>query len=243
MNQSERTEAQKEASRNNGAKSQGPVTDEGKAASSQNAVKHGLYSRTTTLINEDAEDFQAVLADYRAIHQPANREEDDIVRTMASAQFRKERMDHILTALIDQPLGPIHDDFVKKHGDDDVLMYQAAGFKAAVDNSRAVDLAHKMMLQYDRLYHRNRTALERIQKARKAAAPQNHAIEPEAKPAPAEAPIQNSRFKPEDYLHGMTYAETLDLLSRDIYRPDTIDRLCPLPKPPDEAPEEVPGAA
>jgi hypothetical protein len=119
-------------------------------------------------------------------------------------------------------------------------MYQAAGFKEAVDNSRAVDVAHKMMLQYDRLYHRNRTTLERIQKARKAAASQNERIEPEPAKASTEARNQNSRFKPEDYLHGMTYAETLDLLSRDIYRPDTIDKLCPLPKPPESGPEAAP---
>jgi DNA-binding ferritin-like protein len=103
MNQPERSEAQKEASRINGAKSHGPVTDEGKAVSSQNAVKHGLYSHAATLINEDAEDFQAVLADYRAIHQPADREEDDIVRTMASAQFRKERMDPLLSKTFSDP--------------------------------------------------------------------------------------------------------------------------------------------
>ena len=39
-----RTELQREASRRNGTKSKGPITDKGKAISSRNSRIHGRYS-------------------------------------------------------------------------------------------------------------------------------------------------------------------------------------------------------
>ena len=49
-----RSPAQIEASRRNGARSKGPVTDEGKARASRNALKHGLTA-TQHLVLEDEE--------------------------------------------------------------------------------------------------------------------------------------------------------------------------------------------
>ncbi len=59
-----------EASRRNGAKSQGPVTPEGKARSSQNATKHGLDSRIVVLANESQFEYDDLLSDYVHRYSP-----------------------------------------------------------------------------------------------------------------------------------------------------------------------------
>ena len=50
--------ARAEASRKNGAKSRGPKTDEGKARSAQNALKHGMRAQKYLVLpDEDAAEF------------------------------------------------------------------------------------------------------------------------------------------------------------------------------------------
>ncbi len=52
------TEAQINANRLNSQKSTGPRTDEGKAAVSQNAIKHGLFAHESVIKCEDIADFE-----------------------------------------------------------------------------------------------------------------------------------------------------------------------------------------
>ena len=51
------TKAQIIANRHNAQKSTGPSTHEGKAAASQNSVKHGLFARQTVISSENQADF------------------------------------------------------------------------------------------------------------------------------------------------------------------------------------------
>ena len=57
-----------EANRRNAALSTGPVTEDGKKRSRQNAVRHGLTAETVITALEDADDYaafeMAVTADY-----------------------------------------------------------------------------------------------------------------------------------------------------------------------------------
>ena len=60
-----RTEAQNNASRENGAKSHGPTTPEGKAASSANSLKTGFYARSILVPWESEEEYQQHCAKIR----------------------------------------------------------------------------------------------------------------------------------------------------------------------------------
>jgi hypothetical protein len=88
-----------EANRRNARLSTGPVTEEGKNRSRQNAVRHGLTAETVIDALEDAEDYaafeMAVTADYDA-HTAVERE---LVLRLASLLWRLRRATAIETGL------------------------------------------------------------------------------------------------------------------------------------------------
>jgi hypothetical protein len=81
-----------QASRANGAKSRGPVTADGKARSSKNALKHGLLSSDVVLASESKETFKQLLDALIARWQPADQAEMICVEHMAAAEWRIRRI-------------------------------------------------------------------------------------------------------------------------------------------------------
>ena len=70
----------------NGARSHGPVTPEGKARSSRNSEKHGMYSRYTLLPHESPEAYEELRQRYHGDLAPANETQAKLVdRMVASA--------------------------------------------------------------------------------------------------------------------------------------------------------------
>lgn len=95
------SDLQIEASRQNGAKLKGPVSEEGKARSARNATRHGLAARTIVLSNESQELYDQLLAAYRTEWQPQGQTETDLVVEMANARWRLSRLWAIGAAAID----------------------------------------------------------------------------------------------------------------------------------------------
>src|SRR5262249_36550070 len=101
MSDHTRSEAQANASRENGKNSHGPVTNEGKARSSMNALKHGFRSAKVVLAMESQELYDSLLTRYRAAFNPGNQPEYDTVVRMANAAWRLRRVWSMETAQLD----------------------------------------------------------------------------------------------------------------------------------------------
>jgi hypothetical protein len=96
------------AARANGAKSRGPRTAEGKAASSRNSFRHGL--RAQTLFSdpdsqrEIAADYHLQLASYWRELRPKSETEAALVRGLVLAQCLRDRIHRLETSILEQEI-------------------------------------------------------------------------------------------------------------------------------------------
>ena len=90
-----------EASRINGSKSTGPVTPEGRAASSQNALNLGIFSKRQFLPEENPADFYALLDSLIDVYNPATAVEVIYVDRMAMARWYLARLERAEVAVIE----------------------------------------------------------------------------------------------------------------------------------------------
>ena len=97
-----RTEKQSEASRTNGARSNGPKTETGKANSSQNSNRHNLTgSQIILLSTEDPLEFLRHEKEYLNRFQPLDGVERDLVRKLIAASWREKRMDMMEESMLE----------------------------------------------------------------------------------------------------------------------------------------------
>ena len=81
-----RSPAQIEASRRNGARSRGPVTEEGKARASRNALKHGLTAMHHLVLEDEAPaELEEMTARLMAEVAPMSEIEARLARRLAIA--------------------------------------------------------------------------------------------------------------------------------------------------------------
>ena len=101
-----RTEEQKRTARENGAKSQGPITPEGKKRSSKNALRHGLFAKAIVLDDERKENFTILTRQYRQHFNPTNALEEGLIEEMAGSFWRMRRLWAIETRAMNQKKTP-----------------------------------------------------------------------------------------------------------------------------------------
>jgi hypothetical protein len=86
------TENQINANRENAQHSTGPVTDQGKATSSHNAVKTGLTGQTVLLKTDDVAVYHQHLDRFQKHFSPATDTEKDLVQDLADTEWRLLRI-------------------------------------------------------------------------------------------------------------------------------------------------------
>lgn len=90
-----------EQSRINGARSCGPVTQEGRARSAINHTKHGMHSTRVVLETESKEIFQSLANLYHGIFLPQDQFEADLVDSLIHSRWKIRRLESTHTAELD----------------------------------------------------------------------------------------------------------------------------------------------
>jgi hypothetical protein len=162
----ERSQPQIDASRANGAKSQGPTSPEGLERSSKNRLTHGFRSSTLTLSIEDKEEYDAHLAAYLKKYAPQDKTEEDLVGLAASSMWNYMRLSSVEVALLEHELENVDEWLERKHMSAEESERLALAFKRSA-GSRALELVLRYKTTAERSFHRAIKALDQIVKARK----------------------------------------------------------------------------
>ncbi|MBM3740852.1 MAG: hypothetical protein FJW39_34330 [Acidobacteria bacterium] len=185
----QRTQKQIEASRANGARSRGPVTDTGKAASSRNATKHGLTSRDIVLTTEDPADWESLRQSFFDHWQPDGEMESRLVEKLAACDWRLQRTVAMETALLNTEMDFMQPEIDRVFSEIDGPSRQALAFKSLAE-SKALEQLQRHQTRLTSEFHRTWKLLTQLQQERAAqqqiAAAQN---EPEPESAPEPNPL------------------------------------------------------
>lgn len=135
----------------NGKKSRGPVTAEGKAIVSRNAVRHGILAKNIVLDDESDGRFSALLAALHEEHQPRTITEVAFIDNMAVSRWRQMRLWSMERAGLDHE--------IRKQTSalpaEDAPTRAALAFRALSDQSNTLELINRYEARYDRQFARS----------------------------------------------------------------------------------------
>jgi hypothetical protein len=158
------------AAQNNGAKSRGPVTPEGRATAAKNAAKHNMCSKALVLTMEDEEKFAEHQQTYFDQFQPEGEIEFGLVTDMVVAKWRTWRLWTLETALydvqMDKQMKMIDDTFKSI----DETTRCAIAFQTLADESKALSLLLRYETSMRRMHEKALATLMKLQTIRKSEA-------------------------------------------------------------------------
>src|SRR5215471_5814362 len=95
------SQKQIDANRRNALKSTGPKSDEGKAQSRMNALRHGLTAAQAVLPHENEDDYEKLREGMLESYAPENTAEQALVEELANAYWRLMRLHRVETCYWD----------------------------------------------------------------------------------------------------------------------------------------------
>lgn len=155
-----------EASRENGSKSNGPFTEEGKQISSQNSLKHGLYSEKVVLTEESHQEFDHFHHDYISYYMPVGPIEKDLVKDLAENRWRLRRCAGFESGVLVEARKLA----LKELGPDDAFAIDAFVVNYTMGPKGVLRALHRQEARMRRACERADMDLRRIQAARLAPA-------------------------------------------------------------------------
>jgi hypothetical protein len=156
------------AAQNNGAKSRGPVTPEGRATAAKNAIRHDLCSKALVLTMEEEAGFAEHQKNYFDEFQPEGEIEFGLVTDMVVAKWRQWRLWTIETALYDLQMDKQMKMIDETFSSIDNSTRCAIAFQALADESKALALLLRYETSMRRMHERCLATLLQLQKIRKA---------------------------------------------------------------------------
>jgi hypothetical protein len=210
-----RTNRRIESARINGARSNGPKTEEGKARSSQNSLTHGLNSdKILVLSNEKQEDYDGLRAAFLKRFAPKDEVELELIEEMVGAKWRLRRIRSMESDLMDMRMEE-HDEFLKERRENpSARRRQTMAFKSLADTSQSLTMLTRYETRLQRTYER---AFDNLKKLRAFPYP-----EEASEQAPAEEPTPSPLIgmKPVLVFGGTNRSEPVETVPGEVPPPD-----------------------
>ncbi len=186
--------------RENGRKSHGPITPEGKKRSSLNGITHGLAAKCVVLANESQQAYDNLFAAFQSEWQPASVTEASLLTEMVNSYWRLRRIWSMETALFDTEMFCQQEDFEAAWSNYHPAMRVTDALCGIhIASPATLETLHRYETRYDRIYKSSMDRLIRLRRLRNAPAiaptlparPQPLPQPEEAAPAPEPAPPAN----------------------------------------------------
>jgi len=156
------------ANRANAALSTGPRTQEGKAATSRNAVSHGLSSTRLVVFEwESQEDLDNLTAAFHARFRPLDQPEARLVNRMVDSTWRRNRIIALESTLFDLDISNNEPAFVERFhmAPEDGILRMAIAFRHKHGEGSMLAI-QRYLTSVEGTYSRATRELEKLQKER-----------------------------------------------------------------------------
>jgi hypothetical protein len=188
------TEAQIAANRANAARSTGPKTEDGKARSRGNALKHGLTGDGVVLPDADAAEVERLSRAFRSEMKAPGEAGQILAHRMAVLAVRMDRSSDQAMATLAERARQAREDFEAPEGldaDQVERLRASAAARAMFDPSKEATLARKYEAAAERGFYR---ALKELRQLKKESSPGQDQVSSPASVVAAEARSSMARL-------------------------------------------------